>query len=511
MAEIIGISGAWGEIAGDLLRHGMKVGEPREIAPLLSHLNETFKTSTEKLKAEAAGRNKLLEDKIVWLRNEEGFWAAIWNWLEILKCRIAIYRITVEKDRQIEALMANISRLEGLQNSPELAGAQAELSVIAQLYKLPAEYVVFNDIRLRATRYIHFTGGALQSAQIDHLVLSPTGIFVIETKSWSKNFVESGAYHDPFDQVQRASYLCYDTLKQFGKLHVRSIIACAGPLPQKPSDAKIKVLRVEELVGYIASFKEKELKPELFSELKQFLGHHVGSLDRFGGISKFADVLLVRKRERAAPLKGIIFLSIIFFIAGYYVKGVHIGGYFHFEGIFAVALFSFGVFLVVLSIIIYLKSLFRKRLVNKVAVTTGINMDGYSLRKRYDLVRTLISLVRVLFPGLNSRLKRELSIVQGSGEGPLPAQPYKRQAILIPTEPPPLTKEERDRKYMPPAVRADLAAKDKPFSDVNPICPQCKKPMVLRVVHNAGAPGSKFWGCPNYPACRHTIPAEGNI
>lgn len=87
-----------------------------------------------------------------------------------------------------------------------------------------------------------------------------------------------------------------------------------------------------------------------------------------------------------------------------------------------------------------------------------------------------------------------------------PAVPYKRQAVLIPTEPPPLKKEEKDRAYMPPGMRAELEAKEKAFSEANPTCPHCKKPMVLRVAQRGPTPGSKFWGCTNYPACRQTMP-----
>ena len=69
---------------------------------------------------------------------------------------------------------------------------------------------MISDIILHAKRHINFDGTTLQSAQIDHLVLSPSGIFVVETERWSEDFVASGDYHDPFDQVRRAAYLCYE-------------------------------------------------------------------------------------------------------------------------------------------------------------------------------------------------------------------------------------------------------------------------------------------------------------
>lgn len=53
-------------------------------------------------------------------------------------------------------------------------GDQGESSVASILAHLPKEYVVFNDLLLRK--------GDGRTAQIDHVVISPYGIFVIETK-----------------------------------------------------------------------------------------------------------------------------------------------------------------------------------------------------------------------------------------------------------------------------------------------------------------------------------------
>jgi hypothetical protein len=38
----------------------------------------------------------------------------------------------------------------------------------------------------------------------------------------------------------------------------------------------------------------------------------------------------------------------------------------------------------------------------------------------------------------------------------------------------------------------------------SPICPRCGKPMVLRKSRHGRKPGSKFWGCSAFPACRAT-------
>jgi four helix bundle suffix protein len=46
---------------------------------------------------------------------------------------------------------------------------------------------------------------------------------------------------------------------------------------------------------------------------------------------------------------------------------------------------------------------------------------------------------------------------------------------------------------------------DRSDSPDKPACPRCGKPMVLRTTRKAGR---SFWGCPGYPECRGTLPAE---
>jgi restriction system protein len=90
--------------------------------------------------------------------------------------------------------------------------------------------------------------------------------------------------------------------------------------------------------------------------------------------------------------------------------------------------------------------------------------------------------------------------------------PAKSRAVLIPTEPPPLKKDENNRAYMPPSMRAELDAREKSeiFTDNNPVCPTCKTHMVLRTAQRGPTPGAKFWGCTNYPKCRQIISLEAN-
>jgi len=276
MATVIGNSGAWREITDELGRRGLDVRQPSDLDPLLTVLRETYQPSVDRKKAEIAQGVASQEKRITDLRSEKGFWRSLANWFRIQGSKMVIAQLYSDERRYIASLSENIRRLDTLRNSGELAGARAELDVIARLARLSAEHTVFNDIRLTADRFIRFNGAPLQSAQIDHLVLSPAGVFVIETKRWSRHFVESGDYHNPFDQIQRSAYLCYDQLRtEFGKIRVRGVIACAGQLPSAPDNSHVKVLSVPQLVGYISWFKQAELAPDLLLQVRQYLERFV--------------------------------------------------------------------------------------------------------------------------------------------------------------------------------------------------------------------------------------------
>lgn len=67
-------------------------------------------------------------------------------------------------------------RNRGVQRRINKIGAEGEKSVSLVLNQLPSEYVTFNDVLLKTRK---------GTSQIDHVVVSPYGIFVIETKNYS--------------------------------------------------------------------------------------------------------------------------------------------------------------------------------------------------------------------------------------------------------------------------------------------------------------------------------------
>ena len=92
-----------------------------------------------------------------------------------------------------------------------IAGAKGEYAVEQELKKLPDNFYVINDYRLNFTRPIinKKNSDKIFSIQIDHLVISPGGIFLLETKNWSNRSIRSLNLRSPLDQIQRSSYALF--------------------------------------------------------------------------------------------------------------------------------------------------------------------------------------------------------------------------------------------------------------------------------------------------------------
>jgi hypothetical protein len=156
--------------------------------------------------------------------------------------------------------------LEALVVSPEYAGALAELEMTNILRRLPETFTILNDVSIKMAKWAYADGEHRKSAQIDHVVVGPGSVFVIEVKLWSAKFANSGDYYDPYTQVHWAGKLCHFFLSDAlgRKVRVREIIATAGRLPQKPTDNFVKILQPHKVSGYVMWFK-----PELDQQLME--------------------------------------------------------------------------------------------------------------------------------------------------------------------------------------------------------------------------------------------------
>lgn len=145
---------------------------------------------------------------------------------------------------------------------PNIKGAEGEYSIARLLQKLDRkQYKIFNNI------YLELNG---RSTQIDHLVISVYGIFVIETKNfsgwihgsekseyWTQSFYkEKREFRNPIKQNWAHIYFLKEILSDFNHVRYHSIIVFVGKAQLKNIYSNIPVIYKNELLKTI---KQKEI------------------------------------------------------------------------------------------------------------------------------------------------------------------------------------------------------------------------------------------------------------
>lgn len=165
-------------------------------------------------------------------------------------------------------------------------GAIGETNVISEFKKLPKTYHVINDFRddFHPPIYNRADDDRIYSIQADHLVVGPTGIFVIETKYWSNKSISNDMLFSPVKQVKRAGFALFvvlnDAVKSghikklvnnWGerKISLKQIVASINSVPHAEFQY-VKILGVEKLNSYI-TYGKQEFAAEEVEDIVDYL------------------------------------------------------------------------------------------------------------------------------------------------------------------------------------------------------------------------------------------------
>jgi hypothetical protein len=186
-----------------------------------------------------------------------------------------------------------LNRLERIwgvlqQHRFSIYGATGEEKTIAELGKLPDEFVVINDFRKHFHRpiYNRKEDDRIYSIQCDHIVVGPTGLFIIETKNWSKNSISNEDLFSPVKQVQRAAFALFvylnhavrrgtiDLDSHWGKRKIspKQIVASMNPVPHSNFQF-VKVLNTSNLSTFISA-GSRDYVPSEVDSIVHFLQSH---------------------------------------------------------------------------------------------------------------------------------------------------------------------------------------------------------------------------------------------
>ncbi|TBR09202.1 MAG: NERD domain-containing protein [Candidatus Nitrosotenuis sp.] len=98
------------------------------------------------------------------------------------------------------------------------AGSDGENKVIECFSALGDDYHVLCGVRIELPYWIAYNGQKnLRSAQMDFVVVSKKGVFLIEVKNWSDSFVKNHNGFSPHEQTDRAGRVLWVILKPIMK------------------------------------------------------------------------------------------------------------------------------------------------------------------------------------------------------------------------------------------------------------------------------------------------------
>ena len=157
------------------------------------------------------------------------------------------------------------------QLSSYIYGALGEQKVVKTLETLSDEYFLINDFTLYFSPALHNKreNEYIKSIQIHHLLVAPSGIFLIETKNWGEKSLENLSLRSPVKQIKRTSFVLFKLLNNeisnfhlhldkhhWGdkKISIKNLIVLTNKKPIEEFQY-VKILTLNELIGYINYFK----------------------------------------------------------------------------------------------------------------------------------------------------------------------------------------------------------------------------------------------------------------
>jgi len=170
---------------------------------------------------------------------------------------------------EINKLVNKQRIIDEVKNS--ISGALGEHKVLKELENLSDENILINDFTLsfHPAIYNRQENDYIKSIQIDHLLVTPSGIFIIETKNWSEKSLARLDFRSPIQQIKRTNFALFNILSgdikrywikikqhHWGerKIPIKNIVVMTNSKPNEEFQYA-KVLTVNELLGYIKFFK----------------------------------------------------------------------------------------------------------------------------------------------------------------------------------------------------------------------------------------------------------------
>ncbi|MBK8849445.1 MAG: NERD domain-containing protein [Saprospiraceae bacterium] len=167
-----------------------------------------------------------------------------------------------------------------------IPGALGEQQVVKTLEVLPDNCHLINDFSVSFSKAIYYSQGNdyIKTIQIDHILITPAGVFIIETKNWSEKSINNLDLRSPVQQIKRSSFALFVLMHDSGlslnlhhwgdkKIPIKNLIVMIHSKPNAEFQF-IKILTLNELPGYVKYFNP------IFSDTEvQYITDHLNYLN----------------------------------------------------------------------------------------------------------------------------------------------------------------------------------------------------------------------------------------
>lgn len=223
-----------------------------------------------------------------------------WKYKRKIKQKESVFEIEIEmslakiledyqlKSNRLEFISSNFNEAvnESVQNSLSeldrkkdvidslnnyIYGALGEQKVVKTLECLSDDYYLINDFSVTFSQAIYNRqeNDYIKSVQIDHILVAPSGIFLIETKNWSEKSIKNMSLRSPVEQIKRANYALYHLLNsdksnyrlRLDKHHwgdkktpIKNLIVLTKTKPIEEFQY-VKILTTNEIINYLNYFQ----------------------------------------------------------------------------------------------------------------------------------------------------------------------------------------------------------------------------------------------------------------
>ena len=196
---------------------------------------------------------------------------------------------------------------------PFIYGAIGEHKVVKELETLPDSFVLINDFCMSFNPPIYWRNRNeyIKTIQVDHILIGPSGVFLIETKNWSEQSLNNPKLRSPVSQVERSSFALFTILNKktsgfslnthhWGKKNIplKSLVVIINRKPRE-NFQYVKILTLSELLGYIKYFP-----PTLTSKETDQIANKLIRLSGKGATDYYAHKLDSRSNQAFVLRKG---------------------------------------------------------------------------------------------------------------------------------------------------------------------------------------------------------------